>query len=115
MAEQPDHYGILIARMNRIRDLIVAADAAKRLPLNRRGVAERVDLEYHSRSLEGVVAAFHKIRDRFADDEQRHGEIARDRELKRLAIELDKARGDLATLAQAASFELLDLAREWRL
>lgn len=114
MTNQPDHYGALIERMARIHDLIVCADTAKRLPAKRRGVAERVSLDNYSRDSEPVKAAFNKIRDRFAADEQRHGEIARDRELKRLAVELDKARDGLAALAQAASFDLLDLAREWR-
>jgi hypothetical protein len=59
-----------------------------------------------------LIAA--RMRDRAAAEERTAGEVARDRELKRLAVVLDQLRADLPGLATAARFELCDLAREMR-
>ncbi len=109
-------FGALQARVASIQKLIVAAGVAMRLPDQRRSTAEKVELEYYSQQSknEALVDAFRAIRARFADEEHRQGEIARDRELKRIASELDRLRADLPDLAASARFDLLDTILEFR-
>ena len=103
----------LYARIDAIRTLLGQSHAAKRLPDEREAEAKRIRLETYTTS-ELRVAGFNKIRDRYAAEERRQGEIARDRELKRIAVELDRLRADLPELAIAARFDLLDTVRSFR-
>ncbi|WP_371431354.1 hypothetical protein [Novosphingobium sp.] len=106
----------LTQRIVAIRKLLTEAEAAKALPERRFKAAMSVQQEYYQRSgSDGALKmAFDAIQKRFAEDERRHGEIARDRELKRIATELDRLRADLPELASAARFDLLDTVREFR-
>lgn len=87
--------------------------AAKRLPDERAAEAMRVRLDGYSNA-DLRIDAFNKIRNQYAAEERRQGEIARDRELKRIAAELDRLRADLPELAMSARFDLLDTVRSFR-
>ena len=102
----------LSARIDAIKKLLLAAQAARRIPDQLVATAMNVRLEYgHS---EPVLSAFKKVREQYAAEERRQGEIARDRELKRIAAEIDRLREDLPEIAIAARFALLDEARAMR-
>lgn len=105
-------YPDLKQRVVAIQKVLDAAWAAKRLPDERYRAA--MALRPHYDVPDAYRAEFNKVRDRHAAEERRQGEIAMRRELRRLAVELDRLRADLPELATAARFDLLDCAREWR-
>ncbi len=106
-------FGDLQDRVASIQKLIVEAGVAMRLPDQRHADAMRLRLDNEWRN-EAYVAGFKIIRERYAAEERRQGEIARDRELKRIASELDRLRADLPDLAASARFDLLDTILEFR-
>ena len=101
----------LVARIGQIQNLLKEADPAKALPVLRYKTAMGVALEYYSRTDSPIVDAFNRCRDRFAEEERRHGEVARDRELARIEAEINRLRVDLPELAAAARFDLLGIVR----
>ncbi len=108
------NFADLKSRVQAITKLFDQADAARRLPDARYNDAMRLSLEYDHTRRTAETNAFNKIRGQYAAEERRQGEIARDRELKRIAAEMERLRADLPELAAAARFDLLDTIRELR-
>lgn len=95
-----------------------AAETARNLP-NARAHSVRsmrvIATRYDSSNLDDaqkIIAA--RMLETAEAEERAAGAIARDRELKRLAVELDELRSDLVVFAGRARFELCDRAREMR-
>lgn len=111
-------YAALKGRLQEIDVLIRGAEAARYLPTARANDVRAISMVNSRYNSSGLTDAQKIIAARMTAiaivEEQAAGEIARDRELKRLAVILDQLRRDLPALAEAARFELLDVAREMR-
>ena len=101
----------LTQRIVAIRKLLTEAEAAKALPERRFKAAMSVQQEYYQRSgSDGALKmAFDAIQKRFAEDERRHGEIARDRELKRIATADERMAAAWEQLVELANAEHMQL------
>lgn len=112
----PDEFTALVERVQEISRLFDRIKAARYLP-NRCADAVK-QLRVNSTSYDGMTGAQKIIVERMLAnaiaEEIKAGEVARDRELKRMAVQLDALRDDLPALAQAARFALLDMVLELR-
>ena len=110
-------FDVLAARIDRIRELKREVEVARARPGIRRRRVEALQAaypHYGDKLSDEDKELFAQARSILAAKEERQFLFARDRELKRLAAELDKLRADLPELATAARFSLLDDVAEMR-
>lgn len=111
-------FNAFVEHVRKIESVLREAEAARKLPDTRvhavRQIKVYVDTSYGVLPRDEHDAIIARMRETAEAEERRAGEIARGRELKRLAVQLDELRAALPELAAKARFDLCDTVREMR-
>lgn len=106
-------YSRLCAAIEKIKTLRSAVTTARYLPDSRAREVSLIELSlpgYNRTLSEHQKLVMKRVKDQAVTEERRAGEIARDRELARLAREILKARVEMAQAFEGAIHDLGDLA-----
>jgi hypothetical protein len=107
-----------LAHIRKIESVLREAESARKLPDTRVHAVRQIkvwfDNSYGGRASDAHEAIMTRMREQAEAEERQAGEVARSRELRRLAVELEALRQSLPDLAVKARFELCDTAREMR-